>query len=254
MMTRAVRRSGLRRTAVVVAAVSVVAGVWVVEPRSRVVAGKGWRWAFWSGFAGVPNGRLGRVGARVLATKHKFFAVMAKELALQPEDELLDVGCGAGGLLSEQAAHVRHVAGVDLSEIQLRMAREALADRIAAGTAEIVEADAMALPWEDGRFSVVASLDCIKFVPDPQRAFQEMYRVLRPGGRAVVGLGTRVKPKAQGKSGKVDAWGQWQWSDADARRLMETAGFVDVVASFLPVGPKEQLVRGTKPAGVATGS
>jgi len=62
-------------------------------------------------------------------------------------------------LLTEQASHVRYVAGLDLSEIQLGMARQGLADRIAAGTAEIVMGDATTLPWEDGRFSVVASQD-----------------------------------------------------------------------------------------------
>jgi ubiquinone/menaquinone biosynthesis C-methylase UbiE len=170
---------------------------------------------------------------------------MAEELTLQPEDDLPDVGCGSAGLLAEQASNVRYVAGLDLSEIQLGMARQRLADRIAAGTAEIVKGDAMALPWEDGRFSVVASLDCMKFVPDPQQALREMYRVLRPGGRAVLTLDHRIR-QDQDESGKVDAWGQWWWSDSDARRLMERAGFGDV--SVLSVGTKEHLVRGTKPA------
>lgn len=231
----------MRRMALGAAAVG--AGVWVVEHRTRDATGTGWRRAFWSAFAGLPSGRVGRVGAAVIATRHGFFEAMARELALEPDDDLLDLGCGAGGLLTEQAAHVRFVAGIDLSEIQLRKAREALAARIAAGTAEIVEGDATALPWEDGRFSVVASLDCVKFLPEPEHAFREMYRVLRPGGRAVVGLGTRVTGKA---SGTVDAWGQWQWDDDDARRMMQAAGFVDVTATFLAAGPKEGLVRGVK--------
>ncbi|WP_165372699.1 class I SAM-dependent methyltransferase [Pengzhenrongella frigida] len=223
----------------------VLAGTLVVVTRSKGTAGNGARRVFWSAFAGVPSGRLGTVGARVLAKRSSYFAAMAEELALQPEDDLLDVGCGAAGLLAQHASQVRFVAGLDLSEIQLRMARQNLADRIAAGTGEIVQGDATVLPWDDGRFSVVASLDCVKFLRDPAQALREMYRVLRPGGRVVLGLGKRVKNEAE--SSTVDVWGEWQWSDADARRLMDEAGFVDVVVSFLHAGPKEQLVRGTRP-------
>jgi hypothetical protein len=43
-----------------------------------------------------------------------------------------------------------------LPEIQIRMARRRNRERIAAGTAEIVQGDAAALPWENGRFSAVA--------------------------------------------------------------------------------------------------
>lgn len=141
----------MRRGIVLAWAAAAVAGIFVVAPRSKGAPGKGGRRAFWSAFAGVPSGRLGRVGARVLAMRPSFYALMAGELALQPEDDLLDVGCGSAGLLTEQASHVRYVAGLDLSEIQLGMARQRLADRIGAGTAEIVMGDAMALPWEDGR-------------------------------------------------------------------------------------------------------
>ena len=70
-------------------AAAVVAGVAVAAHRSKGVPGKGWRRAFWSAFAGEPSGRLGRVGTRVLAMRHSFFAAMAGELALQPEDDLL---------------------------------------------------------------------------------------------------------------------------------------------------------------------
>lgn len=243
------RGKAMRRWGVLIGVAAMSAGVAVAAHRSKGAPGKGRRRAFWLAFAGVPSGWLGRVGTRVLALRHSFFAAMAAELALRPEDDLLDVGCGSGGLLTEQASHVRYVAGLDLSEIQLGMARQGLADRIAAGTAEIVKGDATTLPWEDGRFSVVASLDTVKFIPDPQQALREMYRVLRPGGRAVVGLGQRIKN--QNESGKVDPWGQWQWSDADARRLIQGAGFVDIVVSVLDAGPREQLVRGTKPAAIA---
>ncbi len=49
----------------------------------------------------------------------RLYPMLAGQLALRPEDDLLDVGCGSAMLLAEQAAHVRHVAGLDASEIQV---------------------------------------------------------------------------------------------------------------------------------------
>ena len=74
-----------------------------------------------------------------------------------------------------------------------------------------------------------------------------MCRVLRPGGRVVVTMGETKQARwgATSESGTADAWGQWQWSDADAQLLLETAGFADVAVSVLRGGFK--LVRGTRP-------
>jgi SAM-dependent methyltransferase len=205
---------------------------------------------FWVSFFGVPRGLLGRIGARLMVRiSRPFHRAMADELDLQPDDALLDVGCGSGGLLVGHAGHVRYVAGLDASEIQVAMARERLAERIAARTAEIVQGHAGALPWEDGRFSVVSSINALKFVPDPEAALREMYRVLRPDGRSVITMGEdgEAPVGSSEQSGTRDAWGQWQWSDAGAQRLMEAAGFVDVAVSVLPVFSKAKLVRGTKP-------
>ena len=208
----------------------------------------GLRRSFWFPFFGVPRGPLGRVGAGMMPTLVRpLYAMMAKELDLQPDDDLLEVGCGSARLMQEQARHVRHVAGLDVSEIQVGMARRRLADRIAAGTAEIVLGDAMTLPWEDGRFSVVGSLNCLKFVPDPQKALQEMNRVLRAGGRAVLTLDDEGIRDPQ-QSGKIDAFGQWQWSADDARRMMEDAGFADVSVTRAPTRVPFHLVRGVKRA------
>lgn len=202
---------------------------------------------------GEPSGPLGWVGARLLVQlAAPYYRALAAELALQRDDDLLDVGCGSATLLAEQARHVRYVAGLDASKIQVGMARRRLADRLAAGSAQIALGDAGRLPWENGRFSVVTSLNTLKFVPDPAGALREMHRVLRPGGRAAVTL-SDSRPsdgRTTTESGTADAWGQWQWSDADAQRLLETAGFTDVAVSVLPGG--FQLVRGVKPGALPT--
>ena len=166
---------------------------------------------------------------------------------------------GGGGA---PPANVGNVAGLDASEIQVEMGRRRLGDSIAAGTGEIVMGDAAALPWDDGRFGVVTSLACFEFLPDPQKALSEMHRVFRPGGRAVLAHASRIR--GVNESGTKDEVGHWRWSDADARRMMEEAGFADVAVSFLPWShttsrlvnllvraggtPDAQLVRGVKQA------
>ena len=206
----------------------------------------GLRSSFWLPFFGVPRGPLGSVGARLLPrVARPLYAMMAKELDLQADDELLEVGCGSARLLAEHAAHVRFVAGLDLSDIQVGMARERLAERIAAGTAEVVKGDAMALPWADGRFSVVGSLNCLKFVPDPPKALREMHRVLRPDGRLVLTIDKQADK--WGRSGGIDAFGQWQWNADDVRRMVEEAGFADVAVADMPTRLGLQFVRGAKP-------
>jgi SAM-dependent methyltransferase len=103
----------------------------------------------------------------------------------RPKTTCWTSGAAQGSSCVIQAAGVRYVAGVDASEIQVGLARRHLAERIAAGTAQIIRGDAAALPWPDGRFSAAASVNCLKFVPQPDQALREIYRVLRPGGRIV---------------------------------------------------------------------
>jgi SAM-dependent methyltransferase len=207
----------------------------------------GLRRSFWFPFFGVPSGALGSLGARMMPRLvGRLYPMLAGELALRPDDDLLEVGCGSAMLLAEHASHVRHVAGLDASEIQVEMARRRLAERIASGTAEIVLGDAMALPWEDGRFSVVGSLNCLKFVPDPPKALREMHRVLRHDGRLVLTIDKQSDK--WGRSGEVDAMGQWQWSMDDCRRMLEEAGFADVSVADMPTRLGLQFVRGAKRA------
>jgi SAM-dependent methyltransferase len=208
----------------------------------------GWRSNLFFAFWGLPSGPIGWVGALLLpVVAGPLYWVTAAELDLQPEDDVLDVGCGSGVFLRHQARRVRYVAGLDASQIQVGLARRRLAERIAAGTAEIVLGDAAALPWRDGRFSAVASQNCLKFVPDPDRALREMHRVLRPGGRIV--HMTEPPPTDPDESGTVDAFGMRRWSADDSKAMMEQAGFTDVAVTQLPAKYlRLQVVRGIKPA------
>ena len=119
------------------------------------------------------------------------YRLMAATLDLKPEDDLLDVACGWGEFLAVHASQARHVAGIDISGEKVTLARQRLADRIAAGTAEVVQGDAAALPWKEGTFSAVTCMDAFAFFPAPERVLAEVLRVLRPGGRMLWQIGMK---------------------------------------------------------------
>lgn len=114
------------------------------------------------------------------------YAVFAKRLELQPDDEVLDVACGSGAFLKIYGSHATRIAGIDHSEDLIEIARKQNRARVADGTAEFAAGDATDLPWGDNEFTVVTSncIDC--FADKAKPAISEMYRVLRPGGRALV--------------------------------------------------------------------
>ncbi|MCM2278887.1 MAG: bifunctional 2-polyprenyl-6-hydroxyphenol methylase/3-demethylubiquinol 3-O-methyltransferase UbiG [Oligoflexia bacterium] len=91
---------------------------------------------------------------------------------------VLEVGCGAGFLTNRLAAAGHVVTGLDRAPGSLEIARRH--DR--GGTATYVAGDALALPFGDRSFDVVAAMDFLEHVETPEKAIAEASRVLRPGG------------------------------------------------------------------------
>ena len=213
----------MRRMVVLASAVAVVASAAAWVRRSRGVVS-----------TGGPGVMPGRIGSWINGyTDRPLRAAVARLLALQPDDDLLDVACGAGYFLTESASQVGHVTGIDLSGPKVELARRRLGARIAAGTAEVVEGDAGSLPWADGRFTAVACMDAFPFFPDPEGALAEMRRVLRPGGRAVIDVNPRIPEGTESHALRGVGGRFMAWNDADVRRMVEAAGFAEVEISHL---------------------
>ena len=98
---------------------------------------------------------------------------------------ILDVGCGDGALATALARRGAILTGVDTDPRMLAAGRE----RARAETVEItlVEGNAGALPFPDETFDVVLAVTVLCFAGDAERAVGEMARVLKPGGRLVIG-------------------------------------------------------------------
>jgi SAM-dependent methyltransferase len=92
----------------------------------------------------------------------------------------LDLGCGPGLHISTLLDLGWTVTGVDISEDQLRLARERVGD-----AAELLLANALSLPFPDGSFDAVLSAFTHTDVDDFAAVLGEVVRVLRPEGRLV---------------------------------------------------------------------
>ncbi len=112
---------------------------------------------------------------------------LVEMLALQEGDRVLETGVGSGinlAYLAERVGPTGFIAGIDISERMLRLAR-AKAARLAVPV-ELREGNAARLPYRDAGFDAVLHFGGINFFSDRRAAVAEMVRVVRPGGRILI--------------------------------------------------------------------
>lgn len=99
--------------------------------------------------------------------------------------DLIDVACGPGVVTAAIAPGAASVVAFDATEQMLDKARARCA-KAALSNVAFERGNAENLPFEDARFDGVVTRLAIHHFADPQRALGEMFRVLRPGGAAVI--------------------------------------------------------------------
>lgn len=102
----------------------------------------------------------------------------AAEFRHHAGERVLEIGCGTGSDLLQFAKNGAHAVGIDATPEHVRLARERVGRK-----AEVIRAYATALPFRDDRFDYVYSHGVLHHIDQPARVAQELFRVLRPGGR-----------------------------------------------------------------------
>lgn len=109
-------------------------------------------------------------------------ALVDRYYAGRSDLQILDAGCGTGGVTSTLGRY-GCVTGCDVSSLALSLARRR-------GLSHLAQASVMGLPFSAEQFDLVASFDVLyhRAVSDYPVALAEFWRVLRPGGRVVLRL------------------------------------------------------------------
>ena len=124
-------------------------------------------------------------------------ALVFKHVGVVRGKTVLDVGCGTGLYSIRLSEGGADVTAVDISSKMIEIARHKAQDR-----GQYIwydQADMAKLPYENRTFDMVVSITALEFATDPLPVLMEMARVLRPGGKLVVGVLNNDSPWADAR-------------------------------------------------------
>jgi SAM-dependent methyltransferase len=107
----------------------------------------------------------------------------------RPGERILEVGPGTGYYTLDVAESVKPDGELDILDLQQEMLDHTMRRAAERGLVNVTptRSDATALPYEDGTFDAAFLVTVLGEIPDQEAALRELARVLRPGGRLVVG-------------------------------------------------------------------
>ena len=183
-----------------------------------------------------PSGWLGHIVGWIMAREtHDANLVALEQLDLQPADRMLESGFGHGRTLATAAKRITagRLAGIDPSNVMLRIARGRNARTLRCGRMNLTLGSSDQLPFPAASFDKALAVHTIYFWPSPERDLAEIYRVMAPGALLVIGF----RPgEDQNFARDFPATIYSIRSIAEVESLLSAAGFSNVATLCRPTG------------------
>lgn len=171
-----------------------------------------------------PDGSLAGFFSKLLNLSNaRLNAAVIGKLSEKREQAILDIGFGGGVGIELALADTRiaRVAGIDPSQAMVRAAQTRYREPSTGKSVDIRRGAAEFLPWGDGAFDAVFSVNSLYYWTDMIKAFAEIKRVLRPGGVLVLGLRAKLQMDRVG----IEKYGYRSPSSDEVTDALIAAGF-----------------------------
>ncbi len=165
---------------------------------------------------------------------------------------VLEIGVGGGVDHANWARAGAVLHGIDLTEAGLNLTRERLAREHL--TSDLRVADAENLPFENNCFDIVYSYGVLHHSPNTKRCFEEVHRVLRPGGTARIMVYSKysftafnvwlIQCLAKGRPWKGLAWACFHYLESPGTKVYSRRGLGELLAPFSEHKLQKRLLGG----------
>lgn len=178
-----------------------------------------------------PEGFFGRIMvAGMNGGGHATMANWGMDLVSVPQQgKILDIGCGGGGNIARLLKRCPNgtVTGIDYSSVSVEKSKKVNAQAIQDGRCKVVEGSVAVLPFKENDIDMVTAFETIYFWPDIEHCFNEVKKVLKPGGMFV------IVNEDDGLSGNNEKWeklieGMHTYNPQEIRLHLTNTGFKDI--------------------------
>ena len=137
---------------------------------------------------GNPARPTGDAGAEMLARMNASHGPLTEWglslIEVAQNADVLDIGCGGGATLRRLAARAPQgrITGMDYSEVAVACSTEFNRAAVESGRMQVLHGSVESMPFAEGAFDVITTVESFYFWPQPQENLREVQRVLKPGG------------------------------------------------------------------------